>query len=469
MGETAEETQPQNLATAAAAVLAMNDRGTYTLPAENLYPHQWLWDSCFVAIGLRHVNVTRAQTELLSLLRGQWSNGMMPNIIFNDSPSYWRDRSLWRSWVSPYSPDGVATSGITQPPMLAEAVWQVGQSLSAAERRSWYKQMLPALVAYHTWLYVDRDTHDEGLVLQVHPWETGLDNTPPWMSELHEHLLPSWVRFLHATHLHKLVGAFRRDLHYVPPGQRFSTIEVLALFDAQRRLRRKKYDSSKILNHGLFAIEDLTFNCILIRANQILQDMAKTARYQLPEGLLTDMGKSEHALEDLWDPYAKSYWSRDFITHRLLKQPSIASLMPLYAGCITKERAEVLVRTLENEHQFGTAYPVPSVPADSPMFDPDRYWQGPSWVNTNWLLIDGLKRYGYHDHAAALTETSIEMVTKSGFAEYFDPNTAEPLGAQNFSWTAALIIDLLKPHNLSTTATKKRRAAIALHERRASL
>jgi hypothetical protein len=35
------------------------------------------------------------------------------------------------------------------------------------------------------------------------------------------------------------------------------------------------------------------------------------------------------------------------------------------------------------------------------------------------------------------------MVAKSGFAEYFDPNTAEPLGADNFSWTAALTIDLL--------------------------
>jgi hypothetical protein len=36
------------------------------------------------------------------------------------------------------------------------------------------------------------------------------------------------------------------------------------------------------------------------------------------------------------------------------------------------------------------------------------------------------------------------MVTKSGFAEYFDPTTGEPLGAHNFSWTAALTIDLLK-------------------------
>ena len=114
-------------------ILGANDRGNYTIPAENLYPHQWLWDSCFVAIGLRHIDVDRAQTELLNLVKGQWSNGMLPNMIFSNEPEYRRDREFWRSWISPYSPDGIATSGITQPPMLAEAVWQVGQKLTLAE------------------------------------------------------------------------------------------------------------------------------------------------------------------------------------------------------------------------------------------------------------------------------------------------------------------------------------------------
>jgi hypothetical protein len=118
--------QPPDIATQAKEVLNNNDRVKYTVPAENLYPHQWLWDSCFIAIGLRHLDVDRAQTELTSLTRGQWSNGMLPNMIFSDEPHYRRDRAVWRSWISPYSPDDVATSGITQPPMLAEAVWQVG-------------------------------------------------------------------------------------------------------------------------------------------------------------------------------------------------------------------------------------------------------------------------------------------------------------------------------------------------------
>ncbi len=428
---------------AAQEVLRQNNRGNYTVPAPGLYPHQWLWDSCFAAIGLRWFDVDRAQTELISLVRGQWNNGMLPHMIFSDKPHYRRDRAIWRSWVSPYSPDNIATSGITQPPMLAEAVWQVGQRLNAAERKTWYKQMLTHVVDHHEWLYADRDPHQEGLVLQVHPWETGLDNTPPWMNELHEHLMPTWVRAVRATHTGRLIDLFRRDVHYTSPGERFSTLEVLTMFDAQRRLRRKAYDTTKILKHGLFAIEDLTFNCILIRANARLQEIAHTVRHELSPELLQNIGKSENALETLWDEYAKTYWSRDFITHRPLKSASIASLMPLYAGTVPKERAKMLIRQLENEKTFGPAYPVPSVPLDSPEFEPKRYWQGPSWVNTNWLIIDGLRRYGFHEHAEALKETTLEMVQRSGFAEYFDPNTAEPLGADNFSWTAALTIDLL--------------------------
>ena len=435
---------PTDLLEQTKAVLEMNDRGNYTQPAHGLYPHQWLWDSCFIAIGLRHLDVERAKTELLSLLRGQWRNGMLPNIVFRDDPQYRTDRNIWRSWLSPFAPNDVMTTGITQPPVLAEAVVQVGKKLAWPERRQWYRMVYPALVSYHQWLYNERDPHGEGLVLLIHPWETGLDNTPPWMAEMHEHLLPLWIRLIEKTQLDRLINLFRRDARSVPLDQRFSTIESLALLDIQRRLRRKAYDINKILDHSLFAIEDLTFNSILIRANAHLREIAKSLREDLPDKLEASMAKTEKAFEDLWDPYSGQYYSRDFITHRLLKTPSIATLLPLYAGSITKERAGQLVRLLENDQAFGPAYPVPSVPLNSFWFQPKLYWQGPAWVNMNWLIIDGLKRYGFNDHAAALRETTLEMVAKSGCSEYFDPLTGEAAGAANFSWTAALALDLLK-------------------------
>lgn len=436
--------QPEpSLTEKAARVLKDNDRdGLYTVPGAKLYPHQWLWDSCFIAIGLRHLDNERAKTELLSLLRGQWNNGMLPNMIFNDDKHYATDRNAWRSWLNPESPDHVSTSGITQPPMLAEAVIRVGELCEPTERREWYKAMLPALQAYHEWLYRERDPHGEGLALQIHPWEVGMDNTPGWMAYLHEHQLPWWIRALVKTRLIGLVNLLRRDAKTVPLDERFDTVEILALFDTQRRLRRKNYDTAKILDHSLFLIEDLAFNSIFIRANSHLRDIAKEISVTLPDELLERMKQTEEALGKLWDPDSGQYYSRDFISHKLLKETSVATLLPLYAGCITQERAELLVKLIENDQMYGPTYPLPSVATSSRYFDPMRYWQGPTWLNINWMVIDGLKRYGFNEHADALKDLSLELVEKSGCAEYFDPVTGEALGTDNFSWTAALALDL---------------------------
>ncbi len=433
-----------SLLESAKSVLEMNDQGTHTVPThDGLYPHQWLWDSCFVSIGLRHLDVERAQQEILSLFRGQWSNGMLPNII-HGTHKHARDSNIWRSWLNTNAPDHISTSGITQPPMLAEAIVRIGEKLSKTERRSWYKTIYPGLLAYHEWLYRERDPHAEGLVLQIHPWETGLDNTPPWMSELHEHQLAVWIRVAKRLHLGPFLNLFRRDTKFIPAEQRLDTIDALALYSTQRRLRRKNYDISRILAHSLFAIEDVNFNAIFIRSNQLLTDIAKTIRLELPEELREHMKKTEKAFEQLWDPYASQYYSREFVTHRLLKTPSLGTLLPLYSGGITKVRAGQLVKLLEDEHIFGSHYPVPSVPLNSEWFHPTGYWQGPTWVNTNWLIIDGLKRYGFDDHAAALTESTLELVKRSGCYEYFNPLDGSPAGAPNFSWTAALTIDLLQ-------------------------
>jgi len=87
-GETKTNTKPELpavLLEQAKEVLANNYRAGHTVPADGLYPHQWLWDSCFIAIGLSHYDIERAKQEILSLLKGQWSNGMVPHMIFDAS------------------------------------------------------------------------------------------------------------------------------------------------------------------------------------------------------------------------------------------------------------------------------------------------------------------------------------------------------------------------------------------------
>jgi hypothetical protein len=428
----------------ASEVLKQNERSGWTVPAGELYPHQWLWDSCFIAIGLRHIDTGRAMAELRSLLRGQWGNGMLPNIIFDKSKQYRRDRELWRSQVNPYAPAGVSTSGITQPPMLAEAVVQIGARLKLPERRSWYKEMLPALISYHEWMYAERDPHHEGLILLLHPYESGMDNSPAWISELRKHSMPLWLQAVEKLGLSGAVGLFRHDALNAKQGERTGNIEAAASWSALHRLRRKAYNSEAIISRSLFAVEDLGFNCIFIRANQRLKEIAKTAGNELPKNLIDGMERTEKAFEQLWDESIGMYFSRSFVGHKLIEEPTIASLLPLYSGAVSKNRAHQLVARLKDKTSFATAWPVPTVPKDSAFFDPYKYWQGPVWINTNWLLIDGLSRYGFLAEARDLREKTLELVRKSSFYEYFDPLKGRPAGAANFSWTAALVIDLLK-------------------------
>ena len=437
------KSENQHVIDACKTILDENYSVDHTTPAPGLYPHQWLWDSCFTAIGVRHYDPERARQELERLLAGQWANGMIPHMIFEPDKRYRQDRNIWRSIVSPYSPDKVATSGITQPPILADAVLRVGTMLKKDVRLRFYKKMVPALFRHHFWLMTERDPHEEGLTLQIHPWETGLDNTPTWMNQLHEHSKPWWIAAVEKLHLDGFVNIMRRDTRHVPPGQRITNTEALMVFDMIRRFKRKSYDIPKILHRSLFCIEDIGFNSILARNNQILLDLASAARLSVPEDLEMRIGRQRHALQKCWDEQEGYFYSRDFITHELLHDLTIASLLPIYSGVISTEQAERIVDCLADYKTFSLNHPIPSVPVNHPQFNPHRYWQGPSWINTNWLLIDGLKRYGFTEQAKHLQDQTVSLVREHGPYEYFSPLDGQPLGASEFSWSAALTIDLL--------------------------
>ena len=98
--------------------LRRNDRGAYTVPtAIGLYPAQWNWDSCLVALGWAQLDEVRAVVEIETLLGGQWPDGMVPHILFHgDDSSYFPNSSIWRA-----GPTG-RSSGITQPLVAATVV-----------------------------------------------------------------------------------------------------------------------------------------------------------------------------------------------------------------------------------------------------------------------------------------------------------------------------------------------------------
>ncbi len=439
----------EELIVAARATLAKNDKGTWTLPTSiTLYPHQWLWDTFFHAIGQRHYDIERAKDEVRSPFRAQWKNGLVPHIIFSDASGYHAGPELWRSSKSSEeAPRHIETTGITQPPVAAEATVRIGEMLSKKERLEWYREMYPKILSWHQMLYRERDPREDGLVRLILSWESGMDNSPPLMEMLHQYAMSNRVRLMKATKLDKWATRRRRDTKDVPAHQRISTLDLHAIYDLVRSMRSKHYDYRKIMPTHKFQVIDLAFNCILIRANQHLKTIADTIGETLPADIQHAMRVAPHSLETLWDEETGYYYSRDEISGKRIKMPGVATFLPLYALDLPKERVERLVGHLHDPKKFDTEYPIPSAPLDSSYFNEHRYWQGPTWININWMIIDGLRRNGQDNEADRLHERTLALIrqaaSKHGFHEYYSPFDGSVAGAPDFGWTSALLIDML--------------------------
>ena len=93
-------------------------------------------------------------------------------------------------------------------------------------------------------------------------------------------------------------------------------------------------------------------------------------------------------------------------------------------------------------HQ-GNCFTIPNYDTQKEGFDRSNYWRGQVWININWMLAQGLRRYGYTAKADSLQKDLVQLPIRFGFHEYFDSFDGIGYGSKNFSWTAALFIDLV--------------------------
>jgi glycogen debranching enzyme len=234
-------------------------------------------------------------------------------------------------------------------------------------------------------------------------------------------------------------------------------------------MRRKGYDYQQILADHRFQVIDLAMNCILIRANTLLETMAREIGKELPDDIKHAMRVAPHSLETLWDDRTGYYFNRDAMSGELILLPSSATFLPLYAMQLPPARVKVLLEHLHNPKTFATKYPIPSAPLNSSYFNPHRYWQGPSWVNLNWMVIDGLRRNGQPQEAEKLKASTIEMVrqaaSRDGIFEYYSPLDGSVAGARDFSWSSALTLDLLAETHKTETLQEYAREHAAHHHK----
>ncbi len=164
----------------------------------------------------------------------------------------------------------------------------------------------------------------------------------------------------------------------------------------------------------------------------------------------------------LWDNESGFYYDRE-AGGQLILEKCATGFYPAFAGAVSKERLITLLKHLNNSSEFKTAFPVPTVSKDSSRYGKDM-WRGPAWINSNWLIIEGLLRYGKRRLARALAAKTVGEIARwyaatGVLCEYYDAEgTDDPrylprknyggsgyLGViRDYGWTAAGYIRLLQ-------------------------
>jgi len=419
-------------------ILDRNWTGAHTMPSSTLYPHQWNWDSAFVSIGYAGYDQRRAQKEILSLFGHQWENGMIPHIAFDEGSlgNYFPEPDFWTV------PGGALTSGITQPPLHATACLHIYQmAKKRVQALDFLKIMWPKLVASHGYFYRYRNFDGSGLVYIRHPWESGIDNSPAWDGPLEGIEVDRT----------KLPPYERKDLaRGVPAEERPGDDDYDRYVYLVDLFRRLGYREEAIYRECPFLIKDVMFNSILCRANKDLIEIGRIIKEDTRE-IEEWEGVTEKAItESLWCEECRKFDSIDIVTGERLHTATAASFMPLFAGAATRAQAEIMYKDIDSIsfcalHQ-GNCFTIPNYDMTRDDFDSRNYWRGPVWININWMLSRGLKSYGYNVKADAMKRDMIQLPIRFGFHEYFDSRTGQGYGSPDFSWTAALFLDLVREY-----------------------
>jgi len=414
----------RNLINKAQKTLLGNRRKGYTLPTNNkLYPAQWNWDSAFIALGYSYFNLNHALKEITTLLDGQWKDGMVPHILFHDTnTNYYPNYTAWNCG------NKIHSSGITQPPILSTILKLILDKNKISNKQTKeVKKIVKKIIRFHEWFIKFRDPKKTGLVSILHPWESGYDNSPIWDEPMEKVTIEKNLKYKRADN--KLVNPDHRPLN----------IDYDRYVSIKNNLRKKKYNPKKIFKSSLFNVVDVGFNSLFLKANKDLIQILN--KFNLESSKISNYVKvTEKKILKLYDKKKGSFFSKDLRNKKKIYVPSITNYFILFADLNNDLINKKLIKSLKN-HNKNDKYFFSSIKPNHKSFEEKRYWRGPIWVNCNWFIYKGLMNKDI-SFSKKIKRKTIQMIEANGFHEYYTRKSAKPMGAKNFSWSAALYLDL---------------------------
>ena len=310
------------------------------------------------------------------------------------------------------------------------------------------REFLPPLIKYFNWWKTTRDLDGTGVVTILHPWESGLDLTPAYDPALGVRLTsrarPAWSEIY--PQLIQLALSYR---------WRYS-------WDQTAILSRTSAAPGPI---NFFKVQDIAVNCVYASGWAILGDLATALNNDDDDdddNNNTSLAAECHAnaahaetgiMTHLFSPTLNRFVTgyNDPTTNAQLFHPvrTVQTLFPLLLSPTTLSPTilTALLSSLTSPQEFWTPYPIPSVSASEPEYNPvqntDLLWRGTAWGFTNWFVMEGLRKHGQTDLVNKVMDRWIAMATKAGIWEIYNPETAVGYGAEGLGMSV-LIVDWMK-------------------------
>ncbi|HEX4485428.1 MAG TPA: trehalase family glycosidase [Terriglobales bacterium] len=308
------------------------------------------WDCFFGALLTSLEESKQTAAAIKAILLAQTENGLVPNAA---------------------SASGI-TPGRSQPPVGSYITWKVYQRTQDRALLEW---AYPRLKKWHEWWLRDRgdgqswrDGNHDGLLewgsdrgsavgpggrgyLMASRWETGIDDNPMYDE----------VKYDPKTYTMDLDDVGLNSLH-VLDGECLANIATIL----------GKEDDARIF----------------------------TADYERQKQLIR---------EKLWNEqdgiFENRFWSGEFSKHL-----SPTNFYPLLAGVPTPEQAKRMIdEHLLNPKEFWGTYVLPSISRNDPAFTDQFYVRGTIWGPLNYLVYEGINRYGFDRVALQYAQKSYDL------------------------------------------------------------
>ncbi|MDO5600998.1 MAG: trehalase family glycosidase, partial [Lachnospiraceae bacterium] len=405
----------------------------------------WAWDSWKQVVGLSHFNPELAKENVRTIfdyqiqaddeVRPQDVGGIVDCIFFNKGPERGGDGGNWNERNS-------------KPPL---AGWAVYNAYKESQDIEFLKEIYPKLAAYHNWWYTNRDIDGNGIAeygAMVHDAHYQYDDNGEIMLDENGEALVSPEAVIEAA-------AWESGMDNAP---RFD-ISGNGPEDVGTLVYKVKNDAGEVIGYTINQ-ESVDLNAYLYAEKGFLTFMANEL------GLAEDAAKyteeaaavKEYINTQMFDEETGFYYdlqiNEDGSEKKLLVNRGKGSegWLPLWAKVATPEQGDKVVASMLDTEKFNTSVPLGVTSKDNDMFNPNKYWRGPVWMDQAMFGAEALQNYGYSEEAKELVTkmfVNAEGLLSDGpIRENYNPLTGAGLHTKNLSWSAAAFYLLY--HNVLT-------------------